>query len=85
MTLLLEERLLFKLLQWAGLGGKGAWSGASGTSKSSEEDELMNMISQRYVYIHVCTRTHAQTHTHRSKYVDVQNLIILQVCCPFQF
>ena len=45
MTLLLEERLLFKLLQWAGLGGKGA---GSGSSKSSEEDEIKNMISQRY-------------------------------------
>ena len=43
MTLLLEERLLFKLLQWAGLGGKRAWSGGG----NSEEDEIMNMLTQR--------------------------------------
>ena len=49
MTLLLEERLLFKLLQWAGLDGKGAWSGVS---ESSEEDEIMNMLTQRYIVNH---------------------------------
>lgn len=52
MTLLLEERLLFKLLQWAGLGGKGVWSGSSGNSESSEEDEIMTMLTERYV-LHV--------------------------------
>ena len=48
MTLLLEERLLFKLLQWAGLDGKGVWSGSSGASESSEVDEIVNMLTQRY-------------------------------------
>ena len=46
-TLLLEERLLFKLLQWAGLGGKGAWSGAN-SSTNEEEEEIMKMLSHRY-------------------------------------
>ena len=41
MTLLLEERLLFKLLQWAGLGGVANKEG------SSSEDEIMNMLTQR--------------------------------------
>ena len=49
MTLLLEERLLFKLLQWAGVGGKGVWSGSSGNSESSEEDEIMTMLTERYI------------------------------------
>ena len=41
MTLLFEERLLFKLLQSAGLGGKGVGSG------DDEDDEIMNMLTQR--------------------------------------
>ena len=45
-TLLLEERLLFKLLQWAGLGGKGAWSGVGGaTNENKDEEEVMNMLT----------------------------------------
>ena len=44
-TLLLEERLLFKLIQWAGLGGKGAWSGPG--SSNEDEEEIMKMLSHR--------------------------------------
>ena len=46
-TLLLEERLLFKLLQWAGLGGKGAWSGAGSNSSNEDEEEIIKMLSPR--------------------------------------
>jgi vacuolar protein sorting-associated protein 13D len=46
-TLLLEERLLFKLIQWAGLGGKGAWSGPG--SSNEDEEEIMKMLSHRSV------------------------------------
>ena len=46
-TLLLEERLLFKLIQWAGLGGKGAWSGPG--SSNEDEEEIMKMLSHRCI------------------------------------
>ena len=53
-TLVLEERLLFKLLQWAGLGGKGVWSGTNSSGK--EEEEMMKMLSHRLICVCVCER-----------------------------
>ena len=49
-TLLLEERLLFKLLQWAGLGGGARREGmglGGWASQEGPEDEIKNMLSQR--------------------------------------
>ena len=52
-TLLLEERLFFKLLQWAGLGEKGVWSGSSSGS-SEEEEEVVRMLLNRCVGVGGC-------------------------------
>ena len=41
-TLLLEEKLLFKLLQWAGVGGVNREGGGA------SQDHIMNMLTQRY-------------------------------------
>ena len=43
MTVILEERLLFKLLQWAGVGQ------TSYLSKVKEENELVDLLSYRAV------------------------------------
>ena len=53
-TLVLEERLLFKLQQWAGLGGKGVWSGTNSSGK--EEEEMMKMLSHSLICVCVCER-----------------------------
>ena len=45
-TLLLEEKLLFKLLQWAGVGGANQEGGGA------SEEHIMNMLTQRYSWCH---------------------------------
>ena len=87
LTILLEERLLFKLLQWAGLGGgKGTWSGTS----DSSEDELMNMFTHRYKYMHehVCHSVVGQglmlPNSEMTMYVEIWHIYISQIGCSVE-
>lgn len=41
-TLLLEEKLLFKVLQWAGVGGGPTHQ------EEGEQNEIMDMLTHRY-------------------------------------